>query len=79
LVIKYEQFTYFENLVFLKRINCEYIILLGLPLFSNSLLVVFQCDIAGYRELRSGELLGGCPRIEAIARESGFEAIFSIK
>ncbi len=23
--------------------------------------------------------LGGCPRIEAVARESGFESIFSIK
>ncbi len=24
-------------------------------------------------------ILGGCPRIEAVARESGFESIFSIQ
>jgi hypothetical protein len=28
--------------------------------------------------LRNRQCLGGCPRIEAVARESGFESIFLI-
>ncbi|MEE9356550.1 MAG: hypothetical protein V3U75_13250 [Methylococcaceae bacterium] len=43
--------------------------------------------IAGKLEVDNGNILfnygksylGGCPRIEAVARENGFESIFSIK
>ncbi len=70
------------GIVYLWRVNAEDILLSSILMIRRVFLytheIIMRTNIVLDDSLVA-EALGGCPRIEAVARESGFESIFLIK